>query len=195
MSARRVTLRLAQAWVELIADDPAAVSALAVARARLSAGRTLATLRRLRLFELRGALPQGQPLADLLHRSTQFYNPHKERCHVRTRAREASMWSDDAWVVLVKDRDGCRRAAAERWWRHETGDAVEVHEAVAWVLSFEPAGTREVAEELVVLRDRRHGLLCNPHAQAWALSGTDVPLAWITAERGDARSIVPGRTS
>ena len=34
-------------------------------------------------------------------------------------------------VVLVTERDGERRPAAERWWRHETGKDIEVREGVA----------------------------------------------------------------
>ena len=179
MSARTAAARVAQAWVALRSDDPEAVSAFAIARARMPSGRRLRGLRRMRLFELHGALPPPAKLTDLLHRSTQFYNPHKETCAVRTRPEGLAEVGASGWVALVVDRDGGRRSAAERWWQHETGEAVEVREALAWVMDFETVIDEASVEDLTVLRDRRHGLLCNPHAQRWALSGANVPLPWI----------------
>src|SRR5262245_52622362 len=75
--------RRIQAFVELLAEDPEAVSARAIARERLAAGRRLKSLRRLRVFELAGALPARAECEALLHRSTRFFNPAKERCTVR----------------------------------------------------------------------------------------------------------------
>jgi hypothetical protein len=172
--------RVAQAWVELNTSDPEAVSALRVARTHLIAGRRLTALRRLRLIELSGRLPDRAALEELLHRSTQFYNPHKERCSVRLGHEDAAPVPEGAAVVLVCERGSERRPAAERWWLHETGDALEVREGVAWVLSFEPgAPAAELAVELTTLHDRRHGLLANPHSQDAAVSGAVVPLPWI----------------
>src|SRR5207249_4397118 len=91
----------AQAWVERTTDDPDALSALATARARLEAGRRLRSVRRFRVFELEGALPDRAALEDLLHRSTWFYNPHKERCRVRTAARDATPLAPEEVGVLV----------------------------------------------------------------------------------------------
>jgi len=196
MTPRATTPRVAQAWIELRSDDPEAVSALEIARRRVTGGRRLRSLRRIRLFELTGPLPTYAKLADLLHRSTQFYNPHKEVCTVRMRGGALPATDDSTWVALVTDRDGGRREAAERWWLHETGEVVEVREGIAWVLSFDQPVDEADAEELTVLRDRRHGLLCNPHAQQWALSGADVPLPWIRVEpRSDAAQMAPrGKT-
>jgi hypothetical protein len=175
------TVGIAQAWVELNTADPEAVSALRVARAHLAAGRALTGLRRLRLIELAGPLPEREQLEELLHRSTQFYNPHKERCAVRLGAVESAPVAEGAAVVLVCERGSERREAAERWWLHETGAAIEVREGVAWVLSFEGnAPALQLAGELTALRDRQHGLLANPHCQDAAVSGAQVPLPWIT---------------
>jgi len=180
---RGAAVTVAQAWIEPVSDDPEAVSALAVARARLPAGRALRSLRRLRLFELSGALPARAGLEGLLHRSIQFYNPHKERCAVRMAASDPVPLSAEEQVVLVFERGAERRGGAERWWGHETGRDVVVREGVAWVMSFEslepdPVGA---AEELAVLRDRRHGLLCNPHAQEYRLAAGKIPLPWMGA--------------
>jgi len=174
---------VAQAWVELVTADPEAVSALAVARAHLPAGRALRSLRRLRLFELSGPLPPRAGVEDLLHRSIQFYNPHKERCAVRAAPSERAPVASDERAVLVFDRGEERRGGAERWWRHETGQEVVVREGVAWVLGFEPAvrDTAAAVDELAVLRDRRHGLLCNPHAQEHRVAAGHIPLPWMDA--------------
>ena len=171
---------LVQAYVELRAEDPEATSALGVARARLEAGRHLAALRRLRVFEIAGALPETALVESLLHRSTRFYNPVKERCTVRAAASApAPFRADEAWV-LVLDRGLERRPAAERWWRHETGTRVEVREGTAWALAFEPGEDATAATaSLAAVTDRAHGLLCNPQFQDWlAGAGTSPPWPW-----------------
>jgi len=174
--------RVAQAWITPIADDPESVSALAVARQRLAAGRSVRRMRRVRLLELEGWLPARARLEDLLHRSTQFYNPHKECCAVRLSAREPAPFEPDERLVLVIERGGTRSHAAERWWRHETGKPIEVRTAVAWALAFDPGSpAEELAAELAVLRGPRHGLLCNPHAQEMQLASAGAPIPWIGA--------------
>jgi hypothetical protein len=170
----------AQAWVELNAEDPEAVSAHAVARERLEAGRGLAGVRRLRLIELSGALPGRAELEALLRRSTRFYNPHKERCSLRLAASERAPVEAGDQLVRVIERGAGRAAAAERWWRHETGSRIEVREGIVWVLTFEsgvPAGER--AAELAWARERRRGLFCNPHSQDGLTSGAEPPIPWL----------------
>lgn len=178
MAIRKGADKVAQAWIELRSDDPEAVSALAVARAHLPAGRSLRGLRRLRLVELRGRLPARERLESLLHRSTQFYNPHKERCAVRMASADPPPLRAGEHAVVVVDRGGARRGAAERWWLHETGVAVEVREGTAWALSFDGDGAEQV-EDLALVRGRRHGLLCNPHSQDCHVAGESVPLPWL----------------
>jgi hypothetical protein len=182
------TPEVAHAWVALRAEDPEAASAFGVARERLEAAVRLEGLRRYRVFELRGALPEGPELENLLHRSTQFYNPSKERCVVRRGAEAPSPVEGSEAVALVVERGGDRRSAAERWWRHETGARIEVREGVAWVMRFE-AGADAVAlgNELAVARDRRTGLFCNPHAQAADVVTGPPPLGrWPGARRARA---------
>jgi hypothetical protein len=171
-----------QAWVQPIADDPEAVSAFAVARDRLVAGRTLTGLQRYRVIEIGPTRLPADRVAHLLHESTQFYNPHKERCTLRSRVSEPGPADAESAMVLVVDRDGERRPAAERWWRHETGEAVAVREGVAWAMMFDPgADARAHAEELAVLRDARHGLLSNPWSQEARPAAAPIPLPWITS--------------
>ncbi len=193
---RRAGTHFAQAWVELISEDPEAVSALSTARAHLSEGGGLKGLRRLRVFELEGRLPPRAALEELLHRSTQFYNPHKERCTLRLGADGRAPVGAGDQVVLVVERGGERRAAAERWWRHETGEPIEVREGVAWVMSFGPgAPVAERADALARVRDRRHGLFCNPHAQEYRRAGAEPPLRWLGMARRAARDRDPGGRS
>jgi len=78
--------KLVQVYIELRSEDAEAESALDVARSRLAAGARLRSLRRVRLFELTGSLPERTEAEELLHRSTRFYNPAKERCTVRESA-------------------------------------------------------------------------------------------------------------
>ena len=114
----------AQAWIQTVTDDPEAFSALSVAQSRLPAGHGLTEARRARLFEIAGSIESRDALANRLHASTQFYNPHKERCTLRVHAADAVPAPHDARLVLVFERDGERRPAVERWWRHETGESV-----------------------------------------------------------------------
>jgi hypothetical protein len=183
--ARRQAMRRAQAWVELLTEDPEAVSALTTARAHLPAARSLRGLRRVRLFELEGSLPGRGAIEALLHRSIQFYNPHKERCRVRLKPEDPTPLAAGEWAVLVYDRGETRREGAERWWRHETGKVIEVREGVVWMLAFEPAvgDTAAAVQDLAVLRDRRHGLLCNPHAQEHRWASQAIPVPWLEASR------------
>lgn len=184
---RRAGARVAQAWIELEADDPEAVSALAVARAHLPLGPRLAGLRRVRLVEIAGALPGREQVETLLHHSTQFYNPHKERCAVRLLPDDPPPLEAGDRAVLVVEREGARRPAAERWWRHETGEAVEVREGTAWIVRLDHPHENDL-EELTLVRGRRHGLLCNPHSQDWRLADDAVPLPWLgEAARGGAK--------
>ena len=179
---RKRASHVIQAWVVLLADDPEALSALAVARERLAAARHLTGLRRMRVFELTGPLPELANLEDLLHRSTQFYNPHKERCMVRSGVADPAPVESAERVVLISERGGERRLAAERWWLHETGQVIEVREGVAWALAFEPrADAAACVQELTVLRDRRHGLLSNPYSQEARIAGDRILLPWLTA--------------
>ena len=184
----RAASRTVQAWIEPRAEDPEAVSALAVARQRLAAGQRLVNLRRLRVFEFLGALPERDTIADLLHRSTQFYNPAKERCTLRYEARDAVPLARGEHGLLVVERGGERRPAAERWWRHETGAPAEIREGVAWLLRFGAGGPPDAARDLAILRDREHGLLCNPHWQDAHLAGGEIPLPWITATPAASRT-------
>ena len=197
--AGRERMRVAQAWIEPLADDPEAISALAVARERLPAGRALEGLRRMRIFELSGALPERASLGELVHRSIQFYNPAKERCTLRLDPLEAAPLAADEIGVLVLERGGERRAAAERWWRHETGESAEIREGIAWVMRLANRSQAErAAEDLTILRGREHGLLCNPHWQQARIAALEIPLPWIAGEepargRGRSRSATPDR--
>jgi hypothetical protein len=177
--ARRAAKKVAQAWIELKADDPEATSALSVARAHLPVGSRLAGLRRMRLVEISGALPGREQVESLLHHSTQFYNPHKERCAVRMASADAAPLEAGERAVLVVDRAGFRRGAAERWWRHETGEDVEVREGTAWAVRLSQPLETDL-EDLALVRGRRHGLLCNPHSQDFRLAEASVPLPWLS---------------
>ena len=181
--ARRRGKQPVQAWIELKSDDPEALSTLEVARSYLAAGKGLESVRRLRLFELSGKLPHADDVAELLQRSTQFLNPHKETCTVRMDVTDPAPIANDEWVVLVIERGGDRRPAAERWWHHVTGQRIEVREGVAWALKWK-TGSDEKARGLAALEDRAHGLLVNPHFQDSVVAHGDLPLPmWSAASR------------
>ncbi len=192
MAARK---RCVQAFVELRSEDPEATSALAVARERLEAGRGLASLRRFRVFEIAGSELGASAIAERLHGSSQFYNPAKERCTLRAAAEEQPPAAPEEALVLVFERGGARRTGAERWWRHASGERVEVREGVVWALGFGPGGEPAArATELAATRDRAHGLFANPHFQECRVcAGALPPLDWMT--RRDPRPARRGRRS
>jgi hypothetical protein len=177
--------RRAQVFVELRAEDLEATSALAVVREHVEAGRALVALRRVRLFELAGALPGRAELAEQVRTSMLFCNPARERCVVRAEDGDAAPFGPGETLVLVLEREGERRAVAERWWRRETGERIEVREGLVWAMRFE-AGEDAVtrAAELAVTRDRAHGLLANPQFQdvrVWPDPAP--PLDWLSRKR------------
>lgn len=177
--------QFAQAFIELRAADPEALSAYSVAHATLESGQPLLGVRRFRVFELAGSLPPKATLSELLHRSTQFYNPSKERCVVRSSSTDPTPATPDEQLVLIFDRGGERRVGAERWWRGETGARIEVREGVCWALRFAPELSAPTqAEALTVMTDREHGLLCNPNSQEWrgAVAPGTAPLPWISTK-------------
>ena len=178
----------AQAWIESIADDPEAVSAFAVARRTLAAGAALAGLRRMRLIEIEGVLPEAGSLAARLHDSTRFYNPNKERCHLRVTEADLPPLAAGEAAALVFDRDGEKRVASERWWKRITGAAAKVREGTAWIASATPGHSAlEVLAELLEVRDARHGLLCNPNAQEFRGPVAAVPLRWFASRAASGR--------
>ena len=179
LDAAPKTRGTAQAWIEAIADDPEAMSAFTVARRTLAAGAALASLRRVRLVEIEGVLPEPEALAARLHDSTWFYNPHKERCHVRVGEGVAAPLAAGEVAALVFERDGERRAGPERWWKRVTGGAAKVREGTAWIATAVPGHAAEdVLLDLLEVRDARHGLLCNPHSQDFRKPTASVPLRW-----------------
>lgn len=178
----------AQAWIESIADDPEAVSAFAVARRTLEAGAALAGLRRLRLIEIEGVLPDAGPLAARLHDSTRFYNPNKEHCHLRVAETDPAPFSAGEAAALVFDRDGERRVASERWWKRVTGTSAKVREGTAWIVSAAPGHSAvDVLSALLEVRDARHGLFCNPNAQEFRGPVTVAPLRWFALRAASGR--------
>lgn len=184
---------MVQTYVELRAEDPEATSALGVARERLAAGKRLRALRRVRVFEITGELPDRARVEDLLHRSTRFYNPAKERATVRVSAADSAPFETDEELVLVVDRGLERRAAAERWWRHETGSKVEVREGTVWALRFDPGeDPSRAAASLAVVTNRAHGLLSNPHFQDWRSGGGgSPPWPWLARPRRTRKEGTP----
>ncbi len=61
-----------------------------------------------------------------------------------------------------------------------------MREGVVWVL--EPAAGAEIdalAEDLAILRDPRHGLLCNPNSQQCRRGAGAIPLPWMDGLEGE----------
>src|SRR5205814_8530288 len=103
-------------------------------------------------------------------------NPAKESAALRTSAAGSAPFAADERLVLVLDRGLERRAAAERWWRHETGARVEVREGTVWALAFEPGADAErCSAALAAATDRAHGLFSNLQFQDWRAGAGAAP--------------------
>lgn len=179
--AVRPARKVAQVWIETLSDDPEAVSAFAVAQ-RSPGGAMLRSLRRARVIEIEGALPPAAELAERLHDSTRFYNPNKERSHLRLNETDPAPVAAGERAVLVFDRGGERREGAERWWKRATGSAARVREGTAWILGAASAAELDVLTgQLFEAGDSGHGLLCNPHAEEYRRAEAQVPLAWFAS--------------
>lgn len=178
---------IAQAWILPVSDDPEAVSALGVARRFLGAT-DLRGLRRARLIEIEGDLPPAAELASYLHDSTRFYNPNKERCHLRLSNSDPVPFGPGERAVLVFDRGGERREGSERWWKRTAGGRVRVREGTAWIVEGADAAASVLwLDALTEVRGAGRGLLCNPHAQESRRAGDAVPLGWFAARAGKRR--------
>ena len=179
---------VAQAWIETIAQDPAAVSALVIARRTLAGVGDLRSLRRVRLIEIEGRLPDAITLAARLHDSTRFYNPHKERCTVRRLRTDATPLEPTERAALVFDREGERRPASERWWKRVTGDTVRVREGTVWIAGAASADETGAALNMLMPGPGfGQGLLCNANAQEFRRADSTVPLPWFSARAGRRR--------
>jgi phosphoribosylformylglycinamidine (FGAM) synthase PurS component len=175
---------LSQVSVQLRARDPAAVSALGVARTRLGLADQITDLARLVYFEI--SIPAADreaaehSLRRLLDATTVLCNPNKETARV---ALEPETLTVPGVALLVWDRESPRRRDLEAQIARALPDlgAVTVWRAVLWLprLAGDAARQREILGRIALGVDGDAGLLVNPHADAHGIVEAIIPQAFL----------------
>jgi len=180
--------------VGLKITDLSAWTALETGRRLLEAGHTLSRIAReqLLLFEPE---PGGKAetfertLGEAVRQSNFFVNPNKERYRFLTSSERGESWSppDSAWGILSRVREDTRDDGlkARLLREHPMPGLGAIRRAkVWWLWSRGPDGTPAAPyfrETLGELRDQRHGLLVNPHAETAMLLHGATP--WSRVDR------------
>lgn len=180
--------------VRLKITDLAAWTALETGRRLLEPGHALSRIVReqLYLFEPaagRDAESFEAALGEAVRHSNFFVNPNKESYRFLTAAERGETWSppEGAWGILARAREDTRdeRLLASLRREHPMPGLASIRRAkVWWLWSRGPDGGIDAAYgsgALGDLRDQKHGLLVNPHAEAsMILTG---PERWTLIER------------
>lgn len=180
--------------VRLKITDLSAWTALETGRRLLDPGYSLARIAReqLLMFEPEpGAKADSfeRALGEAVRQSNFFVNPNKESYRFLTAAERGVSWSppESAWGILSRAREDTRDdGLRERLLReHPMPGLSAIRRAKAWWLwSHGPDGGSApdyFSGVLGELRDPKHGLLVNPHAEAAMILTGAVP--WSRVER------------
>ncbi len=180
--------------VGLKITDLSAWTALETGRRLLDPGHTLTRVAREQFF-LFEPEPDGKAegfegtLGEAVRRSNFFVNPNKERYRYLTSAERGESWAppDGAWGILSRAREDTRDEGLKARLLREhpmPGLGAIRRGKVWWLWTRGPDGTcatPHFQELLGELRDQRHGLLVNPHAEtAMPLQGA---IPWSRVER------------
>ena len=198
--SRRTTLLTSHKGVDLHA-----ATAVRVMRERLEGGDRLQSLRRCELHTFAGE-PDGVSMARLLDNG-RYFNPNKHH-YGHFVLDEATPWTDTAggpldprWPGALRGTDvaaladdaaavyasllggplpeGCTAVDVATWARDQQGPVLS---GVLWrlVLRAGAAEAADLGETLAVTRERKRGLLLNPHMDSWLTVVRDRPLAGTT---------------
>lgn|GEM_PF-1924912 len=180
--------------VRLKITDLSAWTALETGRRLLDPGYTLTRLVReqLLLFEPEPEARTGsfeRVLGEAVRHSNFFVNPNKESFRFLTAAERGETWSppEGAWGILTRPREDTRderlRESLQR--EHPMPGLHAIRRArVWWLWTRGPDGSPAIpyfSGVLGDLRDQRHGLLVNPHAEASMILNGASP--WSRVER------------
>ena len=180
--------------VRLKITDLAAWTALETGRRLLTPEHTLHRIVREQLYVFEAAPDRDagsfeSALGEAVRHSNFFVNPNKESYRFLSAAERGESWSppEGAWGILARAREDTRdeRLLTRLGREHPMPGLGAIRRAkVWWLWSRGPEGGADAAYgsgALGDLRDQKHGLLVNPHAEAsMILSG---PEAWSRIER------------
>lgn len=180
--------------VRLKITDLAAWTALETGRRLLDPGHSLGRVVReqLLLFQPepgKDADSFERALGEAVRHSNFFVNPNKESYRLLTAAERGERWDppEGAWGLLARAREDTRdERLLESLRREHPMPALHAirRARVWWLWSRGPDGGEDVrygTSALGELRDQKHGLLVNPHAEASMLLHGATP--WAEVER------------
>jgi len=180
--------------VRLKITDLTAWTALETARRMLGSDIALSRIVReqLLLFEpVAGTRADSfeEALGKAVRHSNFFVNPNKESYRLLKAAERGASWTlpEGAWGILSRQRDDTQDSGLkERLLReHPMPGLHAIRRAKVWWLWTRGADDGSAVDTsaviLGVLRDQKHGLLVNPHAEAAMTLTGDVP--WSRIER------------
>ena len=152
-----------RSWLKVA--DLTALSAEDAVRRVLGFGDTVRGLYRSEVwaFEFLEGADGPQTLERLARETNLLVNPNKHAHEIA--GGESLHPRGNAWVLAARPGDGSD--LAETLERHRlVSPAPAVHRGVLWELDLAPdTDRRQVLEELAVARERRRGLLTNPHME------------------------------
>ncbi|HZI89672.1 MAG TPA: hypothetical protein VFD83_04385 [Candidatus Polarisedimenticolia bacterium] len=174
--------------VRLKITDLSAWTALETGRRLLNPGHTLSRIVReqLLLFQPepgKDADSFERALGEAVRHSNFFVNPNKESHRFLTAAERGERWTppEGAWGILARAREETRddRLLESLRREHPMPGLGAIRKARVWWLWSDDAtyGQRVLGD----LRDQKHGLLVNPHAEASMILNGAIP--WNEVER------------
>ena len=175
--------------VRLKITDLAAWSALESGRRLLAGGHSLSRIVReqVYLFEPASgseATSFERALEEAVLHSNFFVNPNKESYRLVKPSERGEAWSppEGAWGILTRPREETRdeRLIESLRREHPMPGLGSIRRAKVWWL-WTGGDPEHAASALGELRDSKHGLLVNPHAEAAMIVTGPVP--WTRVER------------
>ena len=152
-------------WLKVA--DPTALTARETLQRALGYGRLLRNVGRSEIWAFRWeeAVEARTILSRLARETNLFANPNKHHLEI-AEGREALSPPGNAWVLTWREGEGRRREETLR--RHRLlGSAPEIRRGVLWELDVDLPEPERLAtvEEIAVTRERKRGLLANPHME------------------------------
>lgn len=176
-------------WLKVA--DPTALTARETLQRALGYGRMVRDVGRSEIWSFRWeASVDAHPLLARLARDTNlFANPNKYHMEIKTGPEPLSP-RGNVWILGWREGDGKEQEETLRRHRLVEDHLPEVRRAVLWELDLDApvAAVRTTAEEIAVARERKRGLLINPHVE-----DAEVFLTSPTAQTV-VRRLFPGET-
>jgi phosphoribosylformylglycinamidine (FGAM) synthase PurS component len=162
-----VTDAVVRVWLKVV--DPTALTARETLQRPLGYGRSVTDVARSEVwgFRFRSEAAPRSVLERLVAATTLLANPNKHRVEIRV-GEESLSPRGNAWVLVHTPGAGGDLARAAARHRLLSGETPVSARGILWELDLAaaPAERPPLALEMAVARERRRGLLANPHVEA-----------------------------